>query len=235
MAIDWQKFWNFSYRVKEAETADDLFFQVGKTINKKPIDKAAFDLTVRDIVRLLALAKNDTCFDLCCGNGLVTFELSSYVKKIYGVDFSENLIQTAIKLKSSSNIEYVCADALGFLNDGRKWPESNVKILMNAALAYFQPDDLRRALSSINGLQAYSFLITEVPNALRMSNFYNTPERQQRYRELQQKGDDSNDGLGRWWHPMEINEICKSLELGCNVFDQRPELSNYRMNILIQK
>jgi len=61
------------------------------------------------------LKKSDTVIDIGCGNGGPTLQLSSFVKHIVGVDFSEMLIQEAIKLsnkKRVKNIEFLCANAL---------------------------------------------------------------------------------------------------------------------------
>jgi SAM-dependent methyltransferase len=236
MSINWKEFWNFSYRQKDAKTESDLFFQVGKTINKQPVEKKVFELMITEIHKSLSIRQDDVLLDLCCGNGLLTFELSSLVNKVYAVDFSENLIDTAKKMKNKPNVQYFLGDIVEELLPILDNIEMPNKILMNVALAYFTPSDLKKILRNLNTrINNYTFLITEVPNDDLKWNFYNTEERKKRYFAMRDLNDDSNDGLGRWWSPLEIEEICKELDLSVNIENQNPDLSNYRMNILIKK
>lgn len=57
--------------------------------------------------------------DLGCGNGHITKSISSYVKKIIGVDFSKESIKLANQKKAGKNIEYIISsiDELPFKNN----------------------------------------------------------------------------------------------------------------------
>lgn len=63
-------------------------------------------------------ADYDVCLDLCCGSGDLTFLLANYINhgKVYGVDFSEQLLaiarQKAQTKYLSSDIEWIEADVL---------------------------------------------------------------------------------------------------------------------------
>lgn len=232
---DWENFWK-NWRNKQVENEEDLYFQVGKTINKKPVEKEIFDLINRHIMDVLDLTPNDTLVELCCGNGLCTYEFKDSARQIMAVDFAPHLIEAAKKFKSAPNITYALGDVFTFLSTfNEHWDVHPTKFLMNDSLAYFTPDDLGKMLSSIIRISGgnFAFLLRGVPNDQLKWNFYNTEERKQRYLENKAKGDETNDGLGRWWSPDEVHALCDSLGLSGIVSNQAPPISDYRMDILI--
>lgn len=237
MNNDWHTFWG-SYRKVEARSEDDLFIQVGKTIDKKPIPKGMFDEMITSIRRRLALSTDDILLDLCCGNGLVTYELGPFVGSATAVDFSEHLISAARRHKSRVNITYRVADVsapLDVLMDGATKP---TKLLMNDSLAYFGPLDLTRILENVLDhvrSNDFIFLLTGIPNTALKWNFYDTPERRAHHAQNQLVLDNVNDGLGRWWRPDEIEAVCHAAGLSVSITDQPAQLSNYRMDALIRR
>lgn len=233
--VNWRQFWN-EYRNKASNTEEDLLFQVGRTINKKPIPRSSYDLMVGRIGELLALNPGDHILELCCGNGLVTFDLSHHVRKVTAVDFADHLIQAAKKLKSRPNIQYFCADAREAVNICLEKGDYPTKILMNAALAYFDVADLEAILGNIlrhNQDREFLALFTDVPNEDWMARFYDTPERLARYAANQKRPLNDNDGLGRWWNPSELENIASAFDLKISILAQPEALSNYRMDVLI--
>lgn len=87
------------YGKEEVQTEDDLYLQVARTVNRKPITKEAFDKIIEQINEDLALSAEDVLVDFCCGNGLFTYELKDKVKQIIGIDFSQPIIDTANKFR----------------------------------------------------------------------------------------------------------------------------------------
>ena len=234
---EWENFWN-AFRVKNVESEDDLFFQVGKTINKKPIDKEVFHSLTKNLVEQLSLNKNDLIVELCCGNGLCTYELKDYVKQIISVDFAIHLIEAAKKFKSAPNITYCQGNVFDFLKNFKSdFKVVPAKYLMNDSIMYFNPEDLKKILTYILDISndGFTFLITGAPNDLLKWNFYNTEERKTKYLEGVASGDYTNDGIGRWWTAKEIEDLCSSLNLKCSIRNQPEAISNYRMNIVISK
>lgn len=242
-ADDWKEFWDNYLQNKHAktdiQTEDDLFLQVARTVNKKPIEKDAFLLIIDVIKERLELSKNDVLVDLCCGNGIFTYHLHSDVKQIIGVDFSAPIIDAANKFKSGENITYCLGSVVTFLQDFHTqfpgvFPN---KYLMNDAIAYFSPEDLREILINIKNISAPAFkcLFRGAPDEDLKWNFYNTEERKQRYLDNQAKGDHTNDGLGRWWTKQEIQAICDELGLKLTFLSQHPTISDYRMDIEISR
>lgn len=238
----WHSFWE-SYRNVDAQSEDDLFLQVGKTIARQPIPREVFHSMVERIIARLEIGGDDHLLDMCCGNGLVSYELARIAGHVTGIDFADHLIKAAVQFKSSANIDYRVGDvtlpipqlmgeAFG-KNGAGSLPQ---KFLMNDALAYFDPDTLSTILGNVRdacGDGPIRFLLTGVPNAALKWNFYDTPERRMRHEENQRSGDDTNDGLGRWWDAGEVESICVRYGLEVRIENQPDDISNYRMDALI--
>lgn len=229
----WKTFWH-NYRNIEAKTEEDLYYQVGKTINKKPILIEVFNKMIEDIKENLKLDKNDELLEFCCGNGMVSKPLSNFVSKVYAGDFTSHLIETAKLKNSNTNIDYQIADAkmnpVSVFNFST-FPE---KILMNESLAYFTPDELEEILKNITA-KKFKFLITQVPIDDLKWNFYSTDEAKSKYLSLKEKNDVFFDGLGRWWKIEELEAIAKKFELDFEIRNQDSPISNYRINVLFEK
>jgi SAM-dependent methyltransferase len=174
--------------------------------------------------------------DLCCGNGLVTFELAQYARHVTGIDFAQHLIDEALRFKPAGNITYRVGKVIDSLTALSAETVQISRVLTNDSLAYFAPADLDTILLSFTVLpikEGFRFLITGIPNDERKWNFYNTPERVARYEENLKGRDTTNDGLGRWWTPGEIRECCAKAKLSVEVLEQPASISNYRMDALI--
>ena len=232
----WEDFWK-EWRTDKAETEEDLYIQVGKTNNKKPIRKEIFDLVNQHIAAILSLQPDDVFVELCCGNGLCTYEFRNMVQQIIAVDFAPHLIEAAKEFKQAPNITYCLGSVFDFLEEFKdNWPGvTPTKFLMNDSLAYFTPAGLKTILEHLADISGnnFTFLIRGVPNDLLKWNFYSTEEWKARYYENQKKPDNTNDGLGRWWTPQEIEEVCSSLGLEHAIQDQPAAISNFRMDIII--
>ena len=241
MRNNWQSFWD-SYRNADAQSEDDLFIQVGKTIAKQPIPRDMFASMVERIVERLQLGNEDHLLDMCCGNGLITFELAQVAERVSAVDFADHLIKAANAFKVLPNIEYRVGDVTLPIADivahggqvaGGDMPN---KYLMNDALAYFDPQALATILDNVCAAGdggALRFLLTGIPNRALKWNFYDTPERKLRHSELLRVGDETNDGLGRWWEAAEIEAACAERYLQVEIQNQPVSISDYRMDALI--
>lgn len=240
MSKHWQSFWG-NYRNEDAQTEDELFVQVGKTISRQPIPRDMFSSMVERIIDRLQLDATDHLLDMCCGNGLISFELARIAGHVTAIDFAEHMIKAAKKFKSLPNIAYYVGDVSSPVADmadraimgGGSIPG---KYLMNDALAYFDPKALGTIVENIciaKDGQPFRFLLTGIPNIALKWNFYDTPERRLRHSESLRIGDDTNDGLGRWWDATEIESICTKLGLNFSIENQPDTISNYRMDTLI--
>lgn len=238
----WQEYWDKfllnRHGKEEVQTEEDLYLQVARTVERRPIEKSVFDKIIEKIIADLALSPNDILVDFCCGNGLFTYELKDKVRRIIGVDFSQSIIDTANKFKAADNIEYRCGNAIDYLSGFRQeWPGVVPnKYLMNDALAYFTPGDLEQMLTYMKEVSPkFVFVSRGVPNEDLKWNYYNTDERKAFYKSLQEKGDLTNAGLGSWWNPAEIEAVCGKLGLNCTIVNQELPISDYRMDIIIKR
>lgn len=235
MISEWREFWK-NYRNREVHSEGDLYFQVGKTIEGRPIREDVFRMMVKRIVRGLELQLDDHLLDMCCGNGLITRQLAPHVERVTAVDFAHHLILAAKTHGALQNIEYIEGDAVDGLSAVRATPPT--KFLMNDSLAYFDPKSFARLLAAIvetRPLGPVRVLITGIPDDDRKWVFYDTPERRLRYDEGLASGSGHNDGLGRWWRADEIRETCERCGLHVQLEAQPVEVSTYRMDALIMR
>jgi len=231
----WQQFWN-NYLGRPPVTTDDLLQQVAKTVNKKPVPMEIIKCMIEMISKQLTLTPADCLLDFCCGNGLLDEHLSAHVGKLVGVDFAQNLIETAQKLKQHPNITYQFGDVISPLESlvGRDIKPN--KYLMVDSLGYFQPAELDTILDNIKKHLAgkpFQFLLTGIPNYDLKWNYYDTPERAARHLDNEQRTANINDGIGRWWQAAEVMTICSKHGLFLRATNQPHCLSNYRMDVVI--
>jgi len=234
--VDWKSFWQ-SYRKREPVSEEDLFFEVGKTVNQRPISEPVFALSIDLITRGLELTCHDRLLELCCGNGLMTRRLAPLVHKIQAVDFSEHLIGNARKFNVAENVTYICADAITYLQDlAQSRAFIATKILLGDALCYFEPDELSKMLRATRELAAgsFTFMATGIPCDELKWNFYNTPDRVQRYHQNQLRADNTNDGIGRWWQKAELESVGQALALEVTVKEQPATLSTFRIDAIFR-
>lgn len=232
----WKDFWE-SYNNIEAEGEDDLYIQVGKTKDQKPISNTVFNDIVDDIVQSLNLEKKDKLLELCCGNGLFTLPLSEKVKFVFAFDFTKKLIDAAKKFKSKNNIEYQVGDAKkDFLSLFSEDVSGVKKFLINDATAYFNPLELDLLLEKIKIISGgkFTLYLTNIPNDEKKWDFYNTPERKEKYLKYIESDDQFLGGLGRWWTKDEFRAIAEKYDLNLEIKNLENDYS-YRMNVLITK
>ena len=231
---DWKGFWS-SYRKKEVTSEEDLYVEVGRTVNGEPVSEVAFQLSIDLIVRGLDLSKRDLLLELCCGNGLVTRRLAPVVDQIRAVDFSEHLIANARKFSAAANVSYFCGDAVAHLEDlALSKAYVPTKILLGDCLCYFDEEALRGMLRAVRRLTAdhFVFMASGIPCEELKWNFYNTPERVRRFEENQLLADDTNDGIGRWWRREELEEIGRELGVSMVISEQPSVLSSFRIDAM---
>ena len=75
-------------------------------------------LLYEKILEYASLSKEDVVLDLYCGTGTIGIFLSSYCKKVIGIEINESAILDANKnkeLNSISNISFFCGDAFSVL------------------------------------------------------------------------------------------------------------------------
>jgi SAM-dependent methyltransferase len=232
MSNRWRQFWS-GYRAEPAASESDLFVQVGKTINRQPVSEAVFADMVSRVAGFLRLERGDHLCDLCCGNGLVTHALASRVARVTAIDFADHLIEEAKRWKSAENIRYWVGDVEEAIRDLVSMPPD--KVLMNDSLGYFVPSTFGAVLDAVVAVTAggpVRMLVTGVPAYELRWNFYDTPERRDRFLAEEARNDDTHQGMGRWWTEDELREAGSRRGFVVDIKVQPVELSSYRIDVL---
>lgn len=232
---DWKKFWQ-DYRLIDIQTENDLLFQVGKTVKGLVITEDQFQKDIDEIKENLNLNSNDVLLDLCCGNGVVSLKLSSDVKLVFGIDFSEAFIENAKKYSSSENTTYISLDILD-INKFKEFLNVNKvnKVLLNDCLAYFNPKTLNKIIKTLSDYDL-EILITSILDRERKGNFYNTFRRKWDYA-IDVFFRNKKSGIGYWWNASQIVEIGKKHGFESYKFYHHAEnhTAHYRFNMKLQK
>lgn len=235
----WRKFWN-ECRIIDINSNKDLLYQVGKTVKGIAISDDQFNRLIRSIENELQLSENDTLLDLCCGNGVITYEIAKKVKSVIGVDFVEAYIENANKLKKSDNTIYIHGDVkiLHEIDLASKEKIIN-KVLLYDGLAYFTPSDLERMLNFLNKVTApgANIMFGSVLDRDKIFKFYNTIYYKLHYIINRNWLGRDDRRLGRWWTKNEIIDISRKSGFNCKYFDQDPILhtAHYRFDLVLNR
>lgn len=233
---DWKAFWN-SIDTQQGKNNDwsSMMAQVGKTIQQKPIDSSQFKMVYEKIVTTLSLEKDDIVLDLCCGNGIVTAKISDYVKSVFGVDFSQPLIDIA-KATSPNNINYFCCSVLDDFLVELLGNHKFKKIYMNTGLQHFVEHDFAKLLDNFLLLSdsTSTLFITDIPEKKNLFSFYNTEERREDYYKRIANG---TEAIGTWWEREFLIEVVTNKGLFIKTLEQAVDLhtAHYRFDIIIYR
>lgn len=232
---DWKQFWQ-NYRVVEINSKNDLLFQVGKTVEGTIISDKQFKLDVEEIKINLNLQSNDILLDLCCGNGLLSFELSNNVKYVIGLDFSKVYIENARKFCSNEKTDFFdinILDSVQLKNILSKYKIT--KVLMNDCLAYFNPKSIDTIIKLLAEYDV-EILITSILDKNKIWSFYDSLNRKLEYLIdvwfLKQKS-----GLGYWWQKSQIEKLAKENGFHPVFFNHHKinHTAHYRFNVKLKK
>jgi hypothetical protein len=106
---------------------------------------------------------------------------------------------------------------------------------MSFALAHFDCTGLERILDNLSAvLEPTSFLLTGIPDIEKQHDFYNTPERAERFQQLRERGDVIHDGIGRWWSRSEISRISLTRGYEATFFAEPGPSNHFRMAALLR-
>ncbi len=226
---DWSSHWA---TIGARAAPDDFFAQVERTVGGKPVPAEQISLLVEAVSAGLQLGRGDILLDLCCGNGMVTRALAARCRAVTGIDYAGDLIALARRHHRAENIDYV-SGAVGelSLSDCRFGPPS--KVCMNAGLQYFRDAMMRellRVLVPITGGRAPLYF-SDVPDADRLFDFYDTPERRA---DLEQRLAAGTEAVGTWWSRQHLERLREEAGYGAVFIEQDPRrlTARYRFDLL---
>lgn len=225
-------YWRSHFDAISKQFDGALLKQVGKTVNGREISERQVQAIIEGIANVLQLSAEDTLVDLCCGNGLITRQLASRVRRVIGVDFTPGLIETAKRNNSSPNIEYINSDVLGLA------PQSFLglkKVVMYEALQHFSCEGFSKLLYGLCNLEAGSrVFIGSIPNKENLNVYYDTEEKYAFYMQREREG---RPHIGRWWLMEEIEQLVPACNFKITFLPQKPTLytAYYRFDVLLER
>ena len=226
---NWEKHWHtFPDRFDEKS----FFEQVGKTVQKKPISRAMFEIILSGIKNNLDIDAHDDILDLCCGNGVITRALSSHCRTLTGIDFSKTLIEIAKKHNKRRNIDYIYGNIneLNMLLRNKNFS----KAYMYEALQHFDKKQFEKLLANLKYLikGRFIFFVGSIPDKQKKRDFYNTFRRKLSY---MWRVFNNNEAIGHWWDKELIREICCDYSLHVRFINQNRNIytGHYRFDMLI--
>jgi SAM-dependent methyltransferase len=230
--MDWEKYWNQNPN-KFGET--EFLKQVDKTVSGQPISSVLFDAYISDIRKALDVNKTDLVLDMCCGNGIITAEISKGCHSIVGVDYSEPLIKIAKKYNCPTNASYFQMSI--FDHDfKRRIDWSFTKIFMYDALQHFKENELTRILKLIWEISTTNSVVFlgGIPDMDKLWDFYDTEERREDYRIRKEK---DQEAIGTWWKRENVIGACVQSGFDCEVLSQNPLLhsAHYRFDVRLAR
>ena len=190
-------------------------------------------LLVEPVRSALNLRPDDHLLDLCCGNGLVTNALSKHCGLVIGIDYAADLIEMAHRRSAAPNVTYLHGDAAQIVGAGLPSGLPH-KVCMNQDLQYFTEVTLRDLLNSLRTARGggdLAILFTDVPDATRLNNFYDTPERREDFRRRRAA---RNEAIGGWWSPDHLRTIFKDAGYALEVRPQDAArfAAHYRFDLM---
>ncbi len=224
----WVKFWN-NDRILHS---GNMQHQVGRRINKIPIDDARWDYTLAQIDNILKVGPDDHLLDLGAGNGLISKPFSKKCRSVTAVDISSGLLNQ-IDRKEFPNIEVVIGD----VRDIQFAERSFSKGIMYFVLQHFTEEEAIHIFGSVHSwlVPGGMFFIGDIPDVDRRWTFFNTPERVNAYFNSIRH---ETPILGTWFKRDFLEKLARySGFSSCAILDQDPKLINahYRFDLSLVK
>ena len=216
-------------------------------MNDSPLEQSArrgeqynFGQIAEDIKDKMHFELDDVVLDVCCGNAALTKLISKSCKEIHGVDYSQQLINSAQQLKGKENLANIHFHLSDALHIDQLFSEDKFdKSYCYFSFQYFncrKRQLLLEKLSRITKRKGWIFL-GDIPDKTRMWNFYESPKkfyREKISRALQFKEGECD--LGWWIDPQEIIDWCDKRRMGVSIMPQSKNLPHwhYRFDVLIR-
>jgi len=214
-------------------------------------NKHNFEIIETDIENKIKLKKEDVILDVCCGNALITSKMAKSCQFIYGVDYSDILINQAKEMAEKNglkNISYTCADAISVKNIFRE--NFFDKIICYCALQHFDHKEsgaLIKNLLYVTKIGGH-ILIGDIPNKnkkinYKLANLKSLIKNGKALSFIGQKfhrilyGNKNSGKFGYWYNPKDLVEICTKFGVKATILKQKHNLphSHYRFDLLIEK
>jgi cyclopropane fatty-acyl-phospholipid synthase-like methyltransferase len=212
---------------------DDLWGQVRRTVNGKPVPQEQIAMIVQAIRNELQLCTDDVVLDLACGNGALASHLIDDCGLIHGVDWSEYLIEVA-------NSRFALPDKTTFLvDDAAHYVENEpdpgrfTKVLCYGSFSFFTEEDAVRVLTGLarRFVNVKRIFIGNLPDAARADRFYPTG------RDYREELRNHTAAIGVWRSKAELRELARATgwEPKILVMPEAFYASHYRFDAILTR
>jgi len=220
------------YYTSRVLQSDDLLWQVGKTVNGKPVDKSQLALIVDQIKDELELQDLDHVIDLGCGNAILTKEIAPFVANIVGIERNRELYQQACKINDLSNLRLVNADML----DKQTFDKQLNKGYCYEVVQHLTHKELEQLVIKMKTTvpTGGSFFLGGIPDEERKWIFFDNVERKNSLsKNLLETG---NDPVGTWFFRQFFVYLADKLAIHAVMLAQSPDLytAHYRFDCLLR-
>lgn len=212
---------------------DDLWGQVRRTVNGKPISPEQIQMIVDAIKSGLELNSEDIILDLACGNGALSSYLFDDCSGLFGVDSSPYLIQVALsRFANLPSYDFKLLDAAGYvLNEPD--PDRFTKVLCYGSFSFFPEKDAQAVLNVIHSRfkRVDRIFIGNLPDKDRAHFFY--PKDKDYVTEL----DDPTAQIGIWRSENELRTLAENNGWKLRVVNM-PEAfyaAHYRFDAILER
>lgn len=210
---------------------NDLWGQVRRTVNGKPVSEAQIAMIVAAIRDGLQFSKDDVVLDLACGNGALSSYFFEDCRSLLGVDYSPYLIEIATKrFQIPGKSTFVVDDVAHYIEDERD-PGRFTKALCYGSFAYFPEADARHVLRGLRNrfVNVSRLLIGNLPDRDRAHLFY--PPGTDYTSELE----DHATQIGIWRSRAELSALAADTgwELTATLMPQEFYAAHYRFDALL--
>lgn len=130
--------------------ADDLWGQVRRTVNGKPVGEDQIQMMVKAIKAGLDLQPTDHCLDIACGNGALSSYLFDGCASLFGVDYSQYLIEVALsRFAKPPKYDFLMSDAAAYTRTEAKPARFN-KALCYGSFSFLPETDAHEMLENLH-------------------------------------------------------------------------------------
>lgn len=225
----WADFW---CRYSKTARYADSQTQVLRTYAKEPIDNERWELTVEFVQKNMHLVGSHNILDLCCGNGLLTRRLAPQASQILAVDISLDLLRK-IEALGIENVQTLTSDIRMLKFAKNKFD----RILFYAAIQYLTPEEVVPLFQRMaSWLEPGGILyIGDVPDSTRIWNFFNSPERREKYFDNIKSGEPV---VGTWFDPSWLMHLGFYAGFSDVAILDQPEFmiySNFRYDVVLTR
>lgn len=182
---------------------DDLWGQVRRTVNGKPVSEEQVAMIVEAIRIRLQLRSDDIVLDLACGNGALGSYLSDDCAVIHGVDWSEYLIEVAnSRFADPDRRTFLIDDAAHYI-ENEPDPTRFSKVLCYGSFSFFSEADAVRVLTGLTRrfVNVERVFVGNLPDAARADRFYPTGK------DYREELNDHMAQIGIWRSASELRDL----------------------------